>query len=87
LYAAAKVGTTGTVPSMTTEENPAQHQNSQPLPEGNLAPAEEHRQQPVPQVHDYFTADEDEKRYSQKRQRRNPKQSFSSAHVSSLMLS
>src|SRR5713226_731621 len=44
-YATADTGATGTVPSKPAEENPAQQQESQRLPEGNLAPAEERRQQ------------------------------------------
>jgi hypothetical protein len=72
---------------MAAKEYPAQRQNSNGLPEGKLSPAKKRRQQPIPQTHYYFAADKDEERYAKKRQRRNPKQSFSSAHVISLMFS
>jgi hypothetical protein len=72
---------------MATKEYPAQRKNSNGLPEGKLAPAEQRRQQPIPQAHYYFAADKDEERYAKNGQRRNPKQSFSSAHVISLMFS
>ena len=59
-HATAEIGATGTVPSKSAEENPAQRQKSKRLPEGNLAPAEERRQQPIPQLLHDFAADEDE---------------------------
>ena len=40
--------------SESAEQDPAQRQNSERLPESNLAPAEERRQQPVPQLHARF---------------------------------
>src|SRR5207249_5395153 len=45
--------------SMTTpsaEEDAAQRQKSKGLPEGDLAPAEQRRQQPIPKVQHYFAA-------------------------------
>jgi hypothetical protein len=45
--------------SKSAEEDPAQRQDSKRLPEGNLAEAEERRQQPIPQLHHYFAADGD----------------------------
>ena len=47
---------------MASEEYPAERQNSNSLPEGNLPPPEERRQQPVPQMHHDFAADEDKER-------------------------
>src|SRR3989442_13895163 len=53
------LGARETVATKSAEENPAQRQNSKGLPEGNLAPAEERRQQPIPQLQHYFAADRD----------------------------
>src|SRR2546425_3171244 len=58
-HATAETGATGTVPSKSAEEDAAQRQDPKRLPEGNLAPAEERRQQPIPQVQHYFAADGD----------------------------
>src|SRR4030095_5406536 len=55
-HAMADTGPVRTVESHSTEENPAQRQQSKRLPEGDLAPAKERRQQPVPQEpHDRAT--------------------------------
>jgi hypothetical protein len=80
-HATAEVGTTRTTPSMVAEEDPAERQNSNRLPEGKLAPSEERRQQPIPQMHHYFAADEDKERNPQDRRRSYPKQSPSPVHV------
>jgi hypothetical protein len=58
---------------MASEEYPAQRQNSNGLPEGKLAEAEERWQQPVPQVEYDFAADEDKERYSRNRRWSDPK--------------
>src|SRR5207253_7334457 len=50
-HATAEIGAAGTVPPMSAEENPAQRQKSKRLPEGDLAPANQRGQQPIPQVH------------------------------------
>jgi hypothetical protein len=45
--------------AMTTkpsEQNPAENQQSESLPEGNLPPSEQSRQQPVPQMEHQFAA-------------------------------
>jgi len=84
-HATAEIGAAGTVVSKSAEENPAQHQKSKCLPEGNLAPAEQRRQQPIPQVQHYFAADDGKEQYSQNRQWRYEKPFLS--HVQSLMLS
>src|ERR1035441_1837461 len=55
-HSTAKIGAMGTVPPQSPEEDPAQHQNSQCLPESNLPPAKERRQQPIPQLQHYFAA-------------------------------
>jgi hypothetical protein len=38
------------------------------LPERDVAPSKQSRQQPVPQLHDYFATDEDERRDSDRNQ-------------------
>ena len=87
-HATAETGTTGTVRSKSAEEDPAQRQNPQRLPEGDLAPAEEWRQQPIPQVQHLFAADGDKYRDRQNRQRGNENQSLPfSIHVQFLTLS
>ena len=53
------MGARSAVTAPTAEEDAAQRQKSQGLPEGELAPAEQRRQQPIPQVQHYFAADED----------------------------
>src|ERR1039457_5631974 len=57
--ATAELGAMATVASKSAEEDPAQRQHSKRLPEGKLAPAEERRQQPIPQLLYYFAADGD----------------------------
>jgi hypothetical protein len=60
---------------MTTkvsEENPAEYQQSESLPEGNLLPSEEHRQQPIPQMHHHFAANPDENRDRQRGYKKDP---------------
>jgi len=42
----------------SAEQNPAQRQQSQRLPEPQRPPAEKRRQQPVPQMHDHLPAHE-----------------------------
>src|ERR1039458_3417949 len=63
------LGARETAASKSAEEDPAQRQNSKGLPEGNLAPAEERRQQPIPQLPHYFAADGDKQQESADRQR------------------
>jgi len=58
-HATAETGATGTVPSKSAEEDAAQRQDPKRLPEGNLAPAEERRQQPIPQELHELAADGD----------------------------
>src|SRR5713226_41099 len=80
-YATADIGATRTVPSKSAEEDPAQHQNPKRLPEGDLAPAEERRQQPIPQLQHYFAADGDKQQDPQNRQRSNQNQFQCPSHV------
>src|SRR5438270_10917630 len=54
LNATADIGAARTVSSKSAKEDPAERQNSKPLPERYLPPAEQARQQPVPQAHHYF---------------------------------
>src|SRR5579872_243190 len=63
--------------SESAEEDPAQRQQAQRLPERQHAPAKEWGQQPVPKMHDDFAADEDKQRNGHNRQRCNPIPSFS----------
>jgi len=86
-HAPAEIGATGTVPSMSAEEDTAQDQNSKGLPEGDLAPAEEGRQKPIPQMQHYFATDEAKEQHPQNRQRNYKNQFRQSAHIQSLTLS
>src|ERR1035437_1390946 len=79
------LGARETVASKSAEEDPAQRQNPKALPEGNLAPAEDRRQQPIPQLHHYFAAEGDKQKKRQNRQRSQENPLFS--HLQSLMLS
>src|SRR5229473_854938 len=67
-HATSEIGATGTVPSMSAEKDPAQRQKSKRLPEGDLAPADERRQQPIPQAHHDFAAEDDKCEHRQNRQ-------------------
>jgi hypothetical protein len=71
LHAAAHIGTRP-AKTMCAKKDAAQRQNSNSLPEGNLMPAEQHWQQPVPKAHYDLAADEDKKRYSQNCRRDDP---------------
>src|SRR6266852_1252958 len=62
-HATAETGATGTVPSKSAEEDAAERKDPKRLPEGKLAPAEERRQQPIPQVHHDFAADDDKQQH------------------------
>src|SRR5262249_28390188 len=73
--AAAEAGWIPRGGSKSAKQDPAQRQESNALPEGNLAPPENRRQQPVPQQFDQFTADRDEQEQSDDRQRPDPDQS------------
>jgi hypothetical protein len=59
-HSTAKTGTRGTVAPKSAEQDPAQRENPKRLPEGNLAPAEDRRQQPIPKLPHYFTSEGDE---------------------------
>src|SRR5690349_19850665 len=54
-----KIGAMKTTASNAPEQNPAESQQSDSLPESDLPPSEQRRQQPIPQVHHDFAADED----------------------------
>src|SRR5262249_47428377 len=87
-HAAAHIRASGSTPSQSAEEDTAESQQSNSLPERDLVPTEERRQQPIPQVRHYLAAYEDKEGHSQNRQRRYPKQSLPSrSHVQFLMLS
>jgi hypothetical protein len=58
VHATAKIGAAGAVPSESAKQNSAQSQKTKRLPESDLAPAEERRQQPVPEMHYQLAADE-----------------------------
>src|SRR6266542_2208625 len=64
-HATTELGAIATVASKSAEEDPAQRQHSKRLPEGNLAPAEERRQQPIPQLPHDFAADRDKQQHRQ----------------------
>jgi hypothetical protein len=65
----AHAGATGTVKPGSAEEDPAQRQDSERLPEGDSGPAEERRQQPVPQLPHDLAADGDEQQACENYQR------------------
>jgi hypothetical protein len=71
-HATADIGAAGAVKSKSAEEDPAQCQKSKRLPEADLSPAEELRQQPIPQLQNYLAPDGDKKEHSQDRQRSYP---------------
>jgi hypothetical protein len=68
----------------SAEQDPAQRQDSKGLPEGDLAPAEDGGQQPIPQLHHYFAAEGDKQQESADRQRSQEKESLSYLHLLNL---
>src|SRR5215470_13104591 len=56
----------------SAKQNSAEHQKAERLPESDELPAEKRRQEPVPQMHYNFTADNHECDHGQDRQRHNP---------------
>src|SRR5580704_6618543 len=86
-HAATEIGATVTVPSQSAKEHAAQHQDSQRLPEGNLSPSKERRQQPIPKVQHDFAANGDKCQHPQNRQRSNENHFPFSIHIQSLNLS
>src|SRR5262249_33442872 len=85
LHAAADSRAEGAASPTPAEQAPAKHQKPQRLPERDLGPAEERRQQPVPQMLHDFTAEGDEYRDAQDGQRSDPDQILHSwSHVRSL---
>src|SRR3984957_10216398 len=56
----ARAMTTVTTPA--SEQNPAESEQAAGLPEGDLPPSEERRQQPAPEMLHQFAANPDEKR-------------------------
>ncbi len=83
----APIGAMGTVASPSTEEDPAQHKHSQCLPKRNLMPAEQWRQQPIPQLPNYFATEGDEPQKCQTRQRSQPNPLPFLSHMQFLTLS
>src|ERR1700735_5225532 len=71
-HSPAAVGTMRAAHTKAAEQNPAESQQADSLPEGNLAPSEQRRQQPVPQMHHECAADHDEKSDSQRGQKSDP---------------
>jgi hypothetical protein len=54
-----RIGAMKAATANASEQNPAESQQSDSLPEGNLPPSEQRWQQPIPQVQYYFAADDD----------------------------
>jgi hypothetical protein len=54
------------------EENPAESQQSESLPEGNHLPSEDRRQEPIPQKHDHLAANPDKSRERQRSHKKDP---------------
>src|SRR5690242_12360904 len=73
------------MPAETAEEDAAEGEQAESLPEGEFVPAEERWHEPVPEMQNDFAADEGEEEHSQNRQRSNKHyfEQFSS-HVASL---
>src|SRR5580692_7681444 len=62
VYSSPHIGATAmTATTPASEQNPAESQQSDSLPEGDLPPSEQRRQQPVPQMHNELAANPDEK--------------------------
>jgi hypothetical protein len=64
-----------------SEQNPAESQQSDSLPEGDLPPSEQRRQQPIPQMHHYFAANRNESHHRQDRKWGYPNQFPSHSRV------
>src|SRR5207253_5821786 len=60
-----------------SEKNPAESEQSESLPEGNLPPSEQRRQIPVPQMHHHFATNGDENHHPQNRHWPHPNHSLS----------
>src|SRR5579863_9914648 len=86
-HATTEIRAAVTVPSQSAEEDTAQHQDPHPLPEGDLAPPEKRRQQPIPKVQHDFAADGDKCHHPQDRQRSNENHFPFSTHIQSLTFS
>lgn len=54
--------------SKATKQDPAQEKQPQPLPESDVPPSKKSRKQPIPELHDYFATDENERRDSERNQ-------------------
>ena len=76
-----------TMATPASEQNPAESQQSDSLPEGNLPPSEQRWQQPVPQVQNQLAANPDEKRNCKGRQNSNPYPFLNLIHVVLLICS
>src|SRR5438552_2162608 len=85
VYSSPHIGARRAMTTPSAEEDAAQRQKSKGLPEGDLAPAEQRRQQPIPKVQHYFAANGNKYRDRQNRQRGNENPFLS--HVQFLMLS
>src|SRR5437660_6499606 len=81
-----KIGAMKATTTNPSEQKPAQSQQSDSLPEGNLPPYEQHREQPVPQMHHQFAANCDEDRHPYDRQWCYPNQFLSHVVCSSFFL-
>src|SRR5207247_10088593 len=68
VYSSPDIGARRAMTTPSAEEDAAKRQKSKGLPGGNLAPAEQRRQQPIPKVQHYFAANG-----NKYRDRQNPK--------------
>src|SRR3984885_12684593 len=84
-HAPAKARTAKPASANAPEQDPAQRQNPNRLPEGDHAPPKQRRQQPVPQIHHQLAAQEDKERNPHNCRRSHEIPSFS--HIQFLMLS
>ena len=69
VHAITETVAAGTVPAESAEEDAAEREEAHGLPKGDLAPAEERRQEPVPEVQHDFAADKNKQQHAQNRQR------------------
>src|SRR5580692_120300 len=61
-YSTAASGMMRAANAVAPDQNPTEGQQSESLPEGNLANSKQRRHEPVPEMHDQFAADPNEQR-------------------------
>src|SRR5260221_4740047 len=64
-HAGAESEASAAMPAETAEEDAAEREEAEGLPEGEFVPAEEWRHEPVPEMQDNFATDEGEEEHSE----------------------